>query len=97
MHQAYLVFKFVSIIALVSKQDLGKQFWRFLVIRPNLEVRPYLPSTKFLCRMFAGGDTCPGENIVGPTVPSDTVVPMIFHKSIKTTTTSIEVLNSSPK
>jgi hypothetical protein len=46
------------------------------------------PSTKFLCRMFIGGDTSPGENIVGPAVPSDTDVPMIVHKSIKTTTTS---------
>jgi hypothetical protein len=39
----------------------------------------------------------PGENLVGPVVPSDTAVPMIFHKSIKTTTTSVQVLNPSPK
>jgi hypothetical protein len=39
----------------------------------------------------------PGENLVGSTVPSDTVVPMIFHKSIKTTTTSVQVLVPSPK
>jgi hypothetical protein len=30
-------------------------------------------------------------------VPSDTAVPMIFHKSIKTTTRSFQVLNPSPK
>jgi hypothetical protein len=57
MHQACLDFKFVFTIALVNKQSIEKQFWRFLVIRPNLEVRPYLPSTKILCRMFTGGDT----------------------------------------
>jgi hypothetical protein len=67
------------------------------VIRPNLEVRLYLPSTKFLCRMFTGGDTSAWEKIVGPAVPSDMAVPIIFHKSIKTTTTSVQVLNSSPK
>jgi hypothetical protein len=39
----------------------------------------------------------PGENLVGSIVPSDTVVPMIFHKSIKTTTTSVQVLVPSPK
>jgi hypothetical protein len=27
------------------------------VVRLNLEVRPYLPSTKFLCRILIGGDT----------------------------------------
>jgi hypothetical protein len=53
------------------------------VIRPNLEVRPYLPSIKFLCKMFTGGDTIAGEIIVGPIVPSDTTLTMIFHKSIK--------------
>jgi hypothetical protein len=39
----------------------------------------------------------PGENLVGPTVPSDTAVPMIFHKYIKIFTTSVQLLNSSPK
>jgi hypothetical protein len=39
----------------------------------------------------------PGENIVGPAVTTETAVPMIFHQSIKTTTTSVQVLNSSPK
>jgi hypothetical protein len=39
----------------------------------------------------------PGENMVGPTVPSDAAALMIFHKSIKTTTTSFQVLNPSPK
>jgi hypothetical protein len=90
-------FQFVFNIALVSKQDIEKQFWRFLVIQRNLEVRPYLPSTSFLCRMFTGGNTSAWENIVGPAVPSDTAVPMIFHKSIKTTTRSFQVLNPSPK
>jgi hypothetical protein len=33
-----------------------------------------------------------GKNLVGPTVPSDTTVPMIFHRSIKTTDTSVQVL-----
>jgi hypothetical protein len=42
---------------LVSKQGLEKQFWRFLVIQSNLEVRSYLPSINFLCRMFTGGNT----------------------------------------
>jgi hypothetical protein len=32
-----------------------------------------------------------GKNLVGPVVPCDTVVPMIFHKFIKTTTTSVQV------
>jgi hypothetical protein len=31
------------------------------VIRPNLEVRSYLPSTKFLYRMFSGGNTSAWE------------------------------------
>jgi hypothetical protein len=30
-----------------------------------------------------------GENLVGPAIPSDIAVPMIFHKSINTTTTSV--------
>jgi hypothetical protein len=38
-----------------------------------------------------------GANIVGPTKPSGTTVPMIFRKSIKPITTSFQVLNSSPK
>jgi hypothetical protein len=50
-------FQICFTIALVSKQDIEKLFWRFLVIQPNLEVQPYLPSTKFLCRMFTEGDT----------------------------------------
>jgi hypothetical protein len=41
----------------ISKQGIEKQFWIFLVIRPNLEVRPYLPSTKFLGTMISGGNT----------------------------------------
>jgi hypothetical protein len=57
MHLACLDAKFVFTIALVSKQGIEKQFWRFLVIQPNLEVRPYLPSTKILCMMFIEGDT----------------------------------------
>jgi hypothetical protein len=57
VHRAYLNFKFNFTIALISKQDVEKQFWRFLVIRPNLEVWSYLPSTKFLCMIFTGGDT----------------------------------------
>jgi hypothetical protein len=47
--------------------------------------------------MFTGGDTSAWKNLVGQAVPSDTAVPMIFHKSIKTTTTSVQVLVSSPK
>jgi hypothetical protein len=38
-----------------------------------------------------------GKNLVGPAVPSDMAVPMIFHTSIKTATTSVQVLVSSPK
>jgi hypothetical protein len=38
----------------------------------------------------------PGENLVGPVVPSDTAVLMIFQKSIKTSTTSVQVLVPSP-
>jgi hypothetical protein len=39
----------------------------------------------------------PGENIVGLAVLSDMVLPMIFHKSMKTSITNFQVLNSSPK
>jgi hypothetical protein len=39
----------------------------------------------------------PGKNLVGPAIPSDMAVPMIFHKSIKTTTTNVQVLVPSPK
>jgi hypothetical protein len=39
----------------------------------------------------------PEKNLVGLTVPGDKAVPMIFHKSIKTTTTSVQVLVPSPK
>jgi hypothetical protein len=39
----------------------------------------------------------PLDNLVGPAVPSVTAVPMIFHRSIKTTTTSVQVLVPSPK
>jgi hypothetical protein len=46
---------------LVSKKDVEKQVWIFLVIRPNLEVRSYLPSTKLSCWMFSGGNTSAWE------------------------------------
>jgi hypothetical protein len=73
------------------------QFWRFLVIRPNLEVRRYLPSKNFCAGCLQKGTRMLGENIVGSAKPSVTVVPMIFHKSIKSTTTNYQVLNSLPK
>jgi hypothetical protein len=77
MHQEYLDFKFVFTIALVSKQNIEKQFWRFSLIRPNLEVRPYLPSQNFHAGCLQEGTRVLGANVVGLTEPSGTTVPMI--------------------
>jgi hypothetical protein len=51
----------------------------------------------FCAGCFQEGTRVPGKNLVGPAVPSVTAVPMIFHRSIKTTTTSVQVLVPSPK
>jgi hypothetical protein len=63
----------------------------------ELEVRLYLPRQNFCVGCLQEGTRVPRENIVGSAVPTDTTVPMIFYKSIKTTTTSFQVLNPSPK
>jgi hypothetical protein len=99
MHQEYLHFKFSFTIELVSKQDIEKQFWRFLVTRPNLEVRfKHPPNQQKICVGFLQeGTQVIGANGVGPARPSGMVVPMIFHEYIKQTTTSFQVPNSSPK
>jgi hypothetical protein len=63
------------------------------VIRPNLELRlkppPPPPNRQNFCVGFLQeGTQVNGANVVGPAEPSGTIVHMIFHESIKQTTTT---------
>jgi hypothetical protein len=88
-----------SPLHLVSKQDLEKAvleiFGNTVEPRGTAAVPPL--DKIFFAGCLQEGTRVPGENLVGPAVPSDTGVPMIFHKSVKTTTTSVQVLVPSPK
>jgi hypothetical protein len=72
---------FLSILKRESERDKTNSFegnglvrsssvvGKFLVVQPNHEVRPYLPSTNFLCRTMAGGEvkTWSKSSRIGPT------------------------------
>jgi hypothetical protein len=64
-------------------------------VEPRGTVVPPLDKI-FVQDVYRRGHECPVK-LGRPAIPSDTVIPMIFHRSIKTTTTSVQVLVPSPK
>jgi hypothetical protein len=83
-----------SSLHLVSKQGLEKAVLENFADMAESRGTAVPPIDKIFVQE---GTRVPGKNLVGPAVPSDKVVPTIFHKSIKTTTTSVHVLVPSPK